>query len=131
MSNFTGLGLGAVLTVIVGVVSGVILGCNPLFRWLTFERLAYGWKLSLVSLAMVPIIMGSAYAIIHLEDHIQDSQAEPTLNATALTCEQVSAIRTIAALRRESGICQEFEKGLALARRANMKSVHKSMIVIF
>ena len=77
-------------------------------------------------MATVPLLVVSAWAIFHLGDHMQDNARNALVKSTALTCEQVAAIRTIAALRREEGLCRDFSQTLDVTLRAAMKSTYKS-----
>ena len=61
---------------------------------------------------------------------MQDEARKALVKSTALTCEQVAAIRTIAALRREEGLYRDFSHTLDVTLRVAMKSTYKSTTVV-
>ena len=67
---------------------------------------------------------------MRLSFHLQDAINEASLKSNILTCEQVAAIRTIAALRREEGIANEFSKALDLSVRPALITTLKTTAVI-
>lgn len=93
-------------------------------------RLAYGWKLSLVVLALVPVLVIASYLIFHLQYHLQDHLSESSLKSAALTCELVGSIRTIAALRREEGIYREYCASIETSTRMAMLSTLKATLIL-
>jgi hypothetical protein len=64
-----------------------------------------------------------------LADHLQDDLRQASSKAAILTCEQVASIRTIASLRRESGINDEFRQILDMTVNKELLSTLKSAAV--
>ena len=100
---------------------------------LTFSRanvsLAYGWKLSLVSISLLPILIITGYFSIRLQDHLQDNLRDAYGNSAALACEQIAAIRTVASLRREAALHAEFVTSMNAPVRKAMLTTAKSTFV--
>ena len=74
--------------------------------------MAYGWKLALVNISMVPILLVTGYFAMHLQNHLQDDLHEAYEKSAQITCEQIAAIRTIASLCREVPLHAEFMSSL-------------------
>jgi len=66
---------------------------------------------------------------LRLQFHLQDTIHEASLKSTKLTCEQVASIRTIAALRREEGVSNEFSKALDISVRPALITTLKTTAV--
>jgi ATP-binding cassette, subfamily B (MDR/TAP), member 1 len=100
---------------------------------LTFNRanisLAYGWKLALVSISLLPVLLITGYFSIRLQDHLQDNLRDAYGNSAALACEQIAAIRTVASLRREAALHAEFVSSMNAPVRKAMLSTAKSTFV--
>jgi ATP-binding cassette, subfamily B (MDR/TAP), member 1 len=117
MAGLSGLNLGAILTVFFGLLMGAILA------------LAYGWKLALIAIALLPVLLVTGYLEMRLMDHLQDDLRDAYGKSAALACEQIAAIRTVAALRRETALHAEFVKSLDAPVRKAMLSTAKSTFV--
>ena len=66
--------------------------------------------------------------MIHLQDDLRDAFAK----SSALICEQVAAIRTVASLRREDALLAEFSNGLhAPVRKAMMATIRSTLVLVF
>ncbi|KAH7338340.1 P-loop containing nucleoside triphosphate hydrolase protein [Rhizoctonia solani] len=68
------------------------------------------WKLTLASYAPVPIILVTAYFNITLLERYEHSVQKPLEDASAFASENVDAIKTVAALGRESVVMELFDK---------------------
>ncbi|CAE6488384.1 unnamed protein product [Rhizoctonia solani] len=68
------------------------------------------WKLTLASYAPVPIILVTAYFNITLLERYERSVQKPLEDASAFASENVDAIKTVAALGRESVVMEIFDK---------------------
>ncbi|CAE6495501.1 unnamed protein product [Rhizoctonia solani] len=71
------------------------------------------WKLTLVSYAPIPIILVTAYLNITLLEKYEHSVQKPLEDASAYASENVDAIKTVAALGRESIVMDIFDKSSA------------------
>lgn len=92
--------------------------------------LAYGWKLALVALSLLPILLIAAFLVMRLQEHLQDDLRHAYGNSAAIACEQIAAIRTVASLRRENALHAEFVSSLDAPVRKAMLSTIKSTFVI-
>ena len=61
----------------------------------------------------------------HLQDHLRDAFGQ----SASLICEQVASIRTIASLRREDALVDEYSNSLRAPVRKAMISTIKSTMV--
>ncbi|KAL5638199.1 hypothetical protein ACGC1H_005039 [Rhizoctonia solani] len=68
------------------------------------------WKLALPSFAPVPAILVTAYFNIALLEKYEHSVQKPLEDASAFASENVDAIKTVAALGRESLVMEYFDK---------------------
>jgi ATP-binding cassette subfamily B (MDR/TAP) protein 1 len=91
--------------------------------------LAYGWKLALVAISQLPILIVTGYLEMKLQDHLQDDLRDAYGQSAALACEQIAAIRTVAALRREPALLGEFVESMAGPVRKALISTAKSTFV--
>ena len=91
--------------------------------------LAYGWILALVCISTLPILIIAGYFEMRLQDHLQDDLRDAYGKSAALACEQIAAIRTVAALRRESALLDEFIESMAGPVRKAIISTAKSTFV--
>jgi len=82
-----------------------------------------------MSLTLVPILVTASFSTFRLSDHLQDDLRKASSKAAILTCEQVASIRTIASLRRENGIYDEFSQILDVAVNKALVSTLKSAAV--
>ncbi|KAJ1305894.1 hypothetical protein OPQ81_010614 [Rhizoctonia solani] len=71
------------------------------------------WKLALPSFAPVPAILVTAYFNIALLERYERSVQKPLEDASAFASENVDAIKTVAALGRESLVMEYFDKTTA------------------
>jgi hypothetical protein len=80
-------------------------------------------------MSLIPLLLATAYLVISLPDHLQDTLHDASLKAANLTCEQVGAIRTIGALRREEGIYREFCETMNISVRPALISTLRTTAV--
>ena len=96
-----------IFIVIVNGVSSSILG------------IAYGWKLGLVVVfGGMPILLGSGYAKIRLDQKLQKQADDRFADSAGLATEAVTSVRTVASLTLEGRVCNEYGKildGIAVA----------------
>jgi ATP-binding cassette subfamily B (MDR/TAP) protein 1 len=117
MSGLSGQNLGAILTVLFGLISSAIVA------------LSFAWKLALVALTCLPVLIVTAFMQMRLMDHLQDHLRDAYGNSAALATEQIAAIRTVASLRRENALHAEFCDSLDAPVRKAMISTIKSTLV--
>ena len=129
MAGLSGLNLGSILTIIFGLSAGCILAYIVFLYYRLTGSLAYGWKLALVAISMLPILLVAGYFEMRLQDHLQDDLRDAYGKSAALACEQIAAIRTVAALRRESALLSEFVESMTGPVRKAMISTAKSTFV--
>jgi hypothetical protein len=67
---------------------------------------------------------------MRLMDHLQDALRDAYGKSAQLACEQIAAIRTVAALRRENALHAEFVVSLRAPVRNAMISTAKSTFVL-
>jgi ATP-binding cassette subfamily B (MDR/TAP) protein 1 len=92
--------------------------------------LAYGWKLALVAISLLPMLVICGFLEMRLMDHLQDDLREAYGKSAQIACEQIAAIRTVASLRRENALHQEFVTSLDAPVRKAMLSTTKSTFVL-
>lgn len=91
--------------------------------------LAYGWKLGLVAISVLPVLVFMAFSQMRLIRHLQDDLRDAYGKSAALACEQVAAIRTVASLRREDALLEEFRESMNAPVRKAMIATTKSTFV--
>ncbi|KAF8320495.1 P-loop containing nucleoside triphosphate hydrolase protein [Clavulina sp. PMI_390] len=115
-----GTSLGAIVQSFATMVIGLCLG------------FAYGWKLSLVALTTVPFLLSTGF--IRLKVVMQKDEENRTAHeeSAQIACEGVGAIRTIASLKREKTVYQEYSDSLdPPMRRAVRASLWGSILFGF
>ena len=117
MSGLSGVNLGAILTVIVNLTSGMILA------------ICFGWKLGLVAASLLPVTVTAGYLRFALLNKL-NAQLRTAYEASAqIACEQVAAIRTVASLNRERSLHDEYVESLKAPVRVALFSTFKSTFV--
>ena len=91
--------------------------------------LAYGWKLALVAISVLPVLVVMGFFQVKFIHHLQDDLRDAYGKSAALTCEQIAAIRTVASLRREAALLVEFCDSLNAPVRRAMIATTKSTFV--
>lgn len=129
MAGLSGLNLGSILTVLVNLISGTILAYN-LSPFLQSEfRICFGWKLGLVSVALLPVTVMTGYFRFSLLNKLNAQLSKAYEKSANMACEQVAAIRTVASLNREIALHTEFCQSLQEPVRRAMYSTLKSTLV--
>jgi ATP-binding cassette subfamily B (MDR/TAP) protein 1 len=119
MSALSGTNLGAILTLIVSLVSVVTLAYHPPI--LSDGRIAFAWKLGLVALSILPVQIVCGFFRFRLQRTLSDTLRKAYAKSADVACEQVAAIRTVASLNRERYVLEEFEESLK-------QPVHEALI---
>ncbi|KAF8320496.1 P-loop containing nucleoside triphosphate hydrolase protein [Clavulina sp. PMI_390] len=102
-----GVTLGSIVQSLATLLIGLCLG------------FAYGWKLAFVALTTVPFLLSAGFirllVVMHKDEHNRRAHEE----SAQVACEGVGAIRTVASLKREKTMHQEYSDTLdAPMRRA-------------
>ena len=100
MSGLSGSNLGTIISVLTNLTSGIILA------------LFFCWQLGLVSLAVLPIMITAGFFRFHLLTRLSEKLKGSYKDSATMACEQVASIRTVASLRRERSLHQEFCESL-------------------
>jgi len=109
LAGISGVTLGTILMTVVTLVAACTLG------------LVFGWKMSLVCIATMPILLGCGYFRYHLLATFENAAKKAYERSAAYACEAASAIRTVASLTREKEVVntykQQIEKQISTDRR--------------
>ena len=91
--------------------------------------IAYGWKLGLVVVfGGLPLLVGSGYAKIRLDQKLEKQADERFANSAGLATEAVTSIRTVASLTLEAQIMKEYGDALDTIVRTSARSMVLTMI---
>ncbi|GAA5897569.1 hypothetical protein JCM6882_003519 [Rhodosporidiobolus microsporus] len=84
--------------------------------------LSYAWKISLVGIACLPLTLSAGLTQIWII-FIKDANNQKHYASSAqMAAEAASAVRTVAALTRETDVCETYSQQLAIPSRANLRS---------
>ena len=93
--------IGLIVNVLVNIIASSVLG------------IAFGWKLGLTTVfAGLPIIVGSGYIRIRLDQKLEASTEEQFASSASLATEAVISIRTVSSLTLEISLLREYGKNL-------------------
>ncbi|TPX12963.1 uncharacterized protein E0L32_006608 [Thyridium curvatum] len=113
-------------------ISGVTLSTILiLVVWLTAASviaLALGWKLSLVCIAVVPLVMGCGFWRVAMLADFQARAQKAYEASTSYACEAIMAVRTIASLGKEDVVLAAYHRQLLHQMRAAVKPSLKSTL---
>jgi hypothetical protein len=93
------------------------------------HRICFGWKLGLVSVALLPITVMTGYFRFSLLNKLNVQLREAYESSANIACEQVAAIRTVASLNREIALHTEFVSSLQRPVRKALNSTLKITFV--
>lgn len=86
--------------------------------------IAVGWKLGLVVVsAGMPILLGSGYLRVRIEQKFERDTTERFAESAALATEAVTSIRTVASLTLEDRICSEYNDSLDHISRSAVSTI--------
>ncbi|KAL3471497.1 ABC multidrug transporter Mdr1 [Aspergillus californicus] len=71
---------------------------------------AFGWKLGLVCVAMIPILLACGFLRFYLLSRYESKSKALYEKSAGYACEAVTDVRTVAALTRENEICNEYSQ---------------------
>jgi ATP-binding cassette subfamily B (MDR/TAP) protein 1 len=116
ISGLGGITIGAILQSCVTVLGGSIVG------------LCYGWKLSLVGIACIPLVISAGYIrlrVVVMKDQINKRTHS---DSAQLACEAAGAIKTVASLTREDDCLRIYRKSLEEPLRVSNRSALNSTL---
>ncbi|KHN99435.1 ABC multidrug transporter Mdr1 [Metarhizium album ARSEF 1941] len=114
VAGLSGVTLGTLLMVFTTLIAACSVG------------LAIGWKLSLVCITTMPVLLGCGFFRFWMLAHFQRRSKAAYASSATFASEAISAIRTVAALTRESDVLKQYRDSLAEQQRRSLKSVLKS-----
>jgi len=117
MAGLSGNNLASLLTLVVDLTSVIIVAC------------AFAWKLGLVGLSVLPVQIFCGYFRFSMQNKLTQELRKSYAHSADLACEQVAAIRTVAALNREPQVLEEFVSSLEGPVRAAMIKTMRSTLV--
>ncbi|KAJ5474875.1 hypothetical protein N7475_004441 [Penicillium sp. IBT 31633x] len=114
------------LSGISGQVLGTILMTSTTLIAAIVIALAFGWKLALVCISVVPILLGCGFYRFYMLAAFQARSKVAYEGSASYACEATSAIRTVASLTRETDVWSIYHGQLDQQGRVSLKSVIKS-----
>lgn len=117
MAGLSGVTLGTLLLTFTTLIVACVLS------------LSFGWKLSLVCMATIPVLLGCGFFRFWMLAHFQRRSKAAYANSATFASEAISAIRTVAALTRERDVLNIYRNSLAVQQRKSLISVAKSSIL--
>ncbi|XP_075991226.1 multidrug resistance protein homolog 49-like [Anticarsia gemmatalis] len=96
----TGLRIGIILQGVSSVIIGILMG------------FAYDWKLTLVSSAFLPLMVGSIWLESRMSRQSQEDERQAMEAATSVATEAVVSIRTVQSLGIEKMFLEKFQQSL-------------------
>ncbi|ORY01608.1 ABC multidrug transporter Mdr1 [Basidiobolus meristosporus CBS 931.73] len=117
VQGVSGVTLGTILQVFCTIVGGFIIG------------FVYGWKLTLVVVACVPVLMGAGVIRMKMMNGYQEQQKKAYEYSAQLACEAASAVRTVASLTREQDVCAMYHKELDGPVKEGIKNAFGSSFI--
>ncbi|KAL2831414.1 P-loop containing nucleoside triphosphate hydrolase protein [Aspergillus cavernicola] len=85
--------------------------------------IAFGWKLGLVCVAMIPILLACGFLRFYLLARYESKSKALYEKSAGYACEAVTDVRTVAALTREREICNEYRHQVEQIVSRNLGSV--------
>lgn len=114
------------LSGISGQVLGTILMTSTTLIASIVIALAFGWKLALVCISVVPVLLGCGFYRFYMLAAFQARSKAAYEASASYACEATSAIRTVASLTRETDVWSIYHGQLDVQGRASLISVIKS-----
>jgi ATP-binding cassette, subfamily B (MDR/TAP), member 1 len=110
LSGLSGVFLGTVFSAVTTVVGGLALG------------LAVGWKLTLVTMGTIPVVLISGYMRLALVGSLEKLSRKVNEESAGRVCEEINAIRTVAASCLEEEMWGDYAKQLKSKEKAYIRS---------
>ena len=117
------------LSGISGQTLGTILMCSTTLIAAMVISLAFGWKLALVCISVIPVLLGCGFYRFYMLAAFQARSKAAYEGSASYACEATSAIRTVASLTREEDVWSIYHAQLDVQGRASLISVVKSSIL--
>ncbi|RFU73423.1 abc transporter [Trichoderma arundinaceum] len=109
-----------------GATLGTLLMMSTTLITAIVVSVSIGWKLSLVSTATIPLLLGCGFFRFYMLAHFQRRSKAAYAASATFASEAISAIRTVAALTREEDVLKMYQNSLAEQQRRSLRSVLKS-----
>ena len=106
----------------------ILMTCTTLMAAIVIS-LAFGWKLALVCISVVPVLLACGFYRFYMLAEFQSRSKAAYEGSASYACEATSAIRTVASLTRETDVWSVYHAQLDLQGRASLLSVTKSSIL--
>lgn len=117
VAGLSGVTLGTLLISLTNIVAGLCVS------------LAIGWKLALVCLAAVPVVLACGFFRTWMLSHYQQRAAGAYAKSAQFAAENISQMKTVAALTRETAVVTKYRNDLAEQQKSSLNSVLKSSIL--
>ncbi|KAJ5150471.1 ABC transporter integral membrane type 1 [Penicillium coprophilum] len=114
------------LSGISGQILGTILMTSTTLIASIVISLAFGWKLALVCISVVPVLLGCGFYRFYMLAEFQARSKTAYEGSASYACEATSAIRTVASLTRENDVWAFYHAQLDRQGRTSLISVIKS-----
>ncbi|KAJ5501929.1 ABC transporter integral membrane type 1 [Penicillium fimorum] len=114
LSGISGQILGSLLMTSTTLIASIVIA------------LAFGWKLALVCISVVPILLGCGFYRFYMLAEFQARSKTAYEGSASYACEATSAIRTVASLTRENDVWAYYHAQLDRQGRTSLISVIKS-----
>ncbi|KAI5294549.1 GTPase-activating protein [Ascosphaera acerosa] len=117
LSGISGATLGTIVKVLITLFASCIVA------------LAFGWKLGLVCIAVVPAILACGFLRFYMLARFSARSKKAYQKSASYACEATSAIRTVAALTREEDVWRHYEDQLEAQAKDSLVSVLKASVL--
>lgn len=99
IAGISGATQGAVVNFVFTLMASIVIACS------------FGWKLALVCISTMPLLLFCGFLRTWILTRLERRSRQST-TASALACEAINAIRTVAALAREEALSQSYCESL-------------------
>lgn len=113
IAGISGATQGAVVNFVFTLLASIVIACS------------FGWKLALVCISTMPLLLFCGFLRTWILTRLEH-QARQGTTASALACEAINAIRTVAALTREETLTQSYRKSLVKQERKYLSDLLQS-----
>ncbi|OKO97259.1 Leptomycin B resistance protein pmd1 [Penicillium subrubescens] len=99
IAGISGATQGAVVNFVFTLIASIVIACS------------FGWKLAIVCISTMPLLLFCGFLRTWILTRLERRTRQSTA-ASALACEAINAIRTVAALAREEALSQSYDETL-------------------
>ncbi|KAJ6146531.1 hypothetical protein N7497_008513 [Penicillium chrysogenum] len=117
LAGISGQTLGTILMTSTTLIASIVIA------------LAFGWKLALVCMSVIPILLGCGFYRFYMLAAFQARSKAAYEGSASYACEATSAIRTVASLTRETDVWSFYHGQLERQGRTSLISVFKSSLL--